>query len=123
MSLSVAIGLLALALLLPDHAVDQASAAAGVPRIAVSPVRPRQPLSLRDRLVVGLKARLESEVDFVELIVLRVQTGDLPQRLVDETFFWARQRAEARRQGRPRRPIIFFQPAMRLRAERLGVEL
>jgi hypothetical protein len=115
--------LLILALLLPDHAVERASAAAEVQPISVTPVRPHQTVSLRDRLVVGLKARLKSEVDFVELIALRVQTGHLPQRLVDETFFWARQRASVRRPGRSRRPILFFQPAMKLRAQRLGIEL
>jgi hypothetical protein len=115
--------LLALALLLPDHAVERASAAVEVPRVTILPGRPQRVVSLRDRLVVGLKARLKSEVEFVELVVLRVQSGQLPQRLVDETFFWARQRALIRRQGHPRRPILFFQPAMRARAERLGVDL
>jgi hypothetical protein len=122
-SLVAAGGLLVIALLLPDQAVDRASAAAETQPVAVSPSRPQQAVSLRDRLVVGLQARLKSEVDFVELVALRVQTGHLPQRLVDETFFWARQRASINRQGHARRPIIFFQPAMRARAERLGVEL
>jgi hypothetical protein len=122
-SLGVASGLLAVALLLPDHVGYQASAAAEVQRVAVAPSRGREPISLRDRLVVGLQARLKSEVEFVEQVALRVRTGHLPQRLVDETFFWARQRAAAGRAGRPRRPIIFFRPAMKLRAKRLGVEL
>ena len=122
-SLLVVGGLLVVALLLPDQAVDRASAAAETQAVAVSPGRPQRAVSLRDRLVVGLQARLKSEVDFVELVALRVQTGHLPQRLVDETFFWARQRASLNRQRRARRPIIFFQPVMRARAERLDVEL
>jgi hypothetical protein len=114
---------LGLALLLPDRAADRASAATEVPTITIAPSRPQRSVSLRDRLVVGLQARLKSELEFVELVALRVETGQLPQRLVDETFFWSRQRAAVGRQGRVRRPIIFFQPAMRLRAQRLDVEL
>ncbi|MEX2308534.1 MAG: hypothetical protein WD738_13115 [Pirellulales bacterium] len=123
LSLLTAGGLLVLALFVPDQAFDQVSAAAEVQRVAVSPGRAQQAVSLRDRLVVGLQARLKSEVDFVELVALRVRNGQLPQRLVDETFFWARQRASSSRGSRARRPIIFFQPAMRARAERLHVEL
>jgi hypothetical protein len=122
-SISTAFALLVIALLLPNQNVVTARAADEVQRVTVAPAKPRQTVSFRDRLVVGLKARLKTEVEFVELVVLRVQTGDLPQRLVDETYFWARLRASVRRQGRVRRPILYFQPAMRLRAARLGVEL
>jgi hypothetical protein len=122
-SLGIAIGLLALALLLPDHASDQAVAATGVQRVAITPARGRVPISLRDRLLVGLQARIDTEVAFVERVVLKVNTGKLPERVVDQTFFWARQRAAVGRSGRPRRPIIFFQPAMIARAKRLGIEL
>lgn len=122
-SLAAAASLLVVALLLPDQPADQASAATGVQRVTLSPVRPQRKASLRDRLVVGLQARLKSEVDFVEDVAQRVQDGELPQRLVDETFFWARQRGAVRHRGRTHRPILYFQPAMRARAERLGVDL
>jgi hypothetical protein len=115
--------LLALSIALPVRVTNPALAADEVERVAVSPVRPQRPVSFRDRLVVGLKARLKSEVAFVDLVVDRVNSGHLPQRLVDETYFWARQRASVRRQGRARRPILFFQPAMRARAMRLGIDL
>ena len=91
--------------------------------VVLAPAKPQRPISLRDRLVVGLRARLKTEVAFVDLVVARVQSGDLPQRIVDQTFFWARSRAGALRNGRTRRPIIYFQPAMRARAKRLGVDL
>jgi hypothetical protein len=94
-----------------------------VERITLAPAKVQRPISLRDRLVVGLQARLKSEVAFVELVVARVQTGDLPQRVVDETFFWARARGATLRNGRTRRPIIYFKPAMAARAKRLGVQL
>jgi hypothetical protein len=92
-------------------------------RVVVSPGRATQVVNLRDRLVVGLQARLKSEVAFVELVVAKVRTGKLPQHVVDETFFWARDRASINRNGISRRPIIFFQPAMKARAKRLRVAL
>lgn len=97
--------------------------AAEAQRVAIAPGRAQQVVSLRDRLVVGLQARLDSEIAFVEVVVLQVRLGKLPQRIVDQTFFWARDRASISRNGNSRRPIIFFQPAMRARAERLRVVL
>jgi hypothetical protein len=94
-----------------------------VERVALAPAKVQRPISLRDRLIVGLQARLKTEVAFVELVALRVRTGDLPQRIVDETFFWARARGRTLRNGRTRRPIIYFQLAMTARAKKLGVEL
>jgi hypothetical protein len=101
----------------------RALAATGTDRVVIIPSRAGRTISLRDRLVVGLQARLKPEVAFVELVAAKVRDGDLPQRLVDETFFWARQRATDPRSGRKRRPIIFFQPAMRARAQRIRVAL
>jgi len=115
--------LLVIALALPDPAFDRTATAAEVARVAVRPARPQRPVSLRDRLVVGLQARTKSEVEFVEAVAARVRSGDLPQRLVDETFFWARARAAVVRHGRTRRAIIYFQPAMTARAQRLRVSL
>jgi hypothetical protein len=115
--------LLMITLLLPDQGSECTATAAEVQRITVTPAKPNRPTSLRDRLVVGLQARLKSEVEFIELVDARVRTGQLPQRVVDETFFWARSRAAAVRSGRPRRPIIYFQPAMLARAQRLRVSL
>ena len=97
--------------------------AAETEHATVTPAKPQRPVSLRDRLIVGLKARLNTEIAFIDLVVMRVNNGQLPQRVVDETFFWARGRASIVRNGRTRRPIIYFQPAMRARAQRLRVEL
>lgn len=101
----------------------RSAAAPEVEKVDVTPGKASQPVSLRDRLVVGLQARLKSEVSFCEVVAIRVNTGQLPQRLVDETFFWARQRAAAVRTGPNHRPIIYFQPAMRARASRINVLL
>jgi hypothetical protein len=100
-----------------------AAATAAVTRPALSPAKPQRPISLRDRLIAGLKARLRSEVAFIDKVVLRVHAGQLPQRIVDETFFWARDRASVARHGRTQRAIIYFQPAMIARAKRLNVAL
>jgi len=98
-------------------------AADEVQKVEVTPGKPNRPISLHDRLVVGLQARLKSEIAFVDAVVTEVQAGHIPQRQVDETFFWARQRAALVRDGRSRRPIVYFEPAMRMRANRLRVSL
>jgi hypothetical protein len=123
LSLLLVGSLLAIALILPDRGFHRAATAAEVGRINVTPARPNRPISLRDRLMVGLQARTKTEVQFVELVAARVASGDLPQRVVDETFFWARSRAAVIRNSRTRRPIIYFQPAMVARAQRLRVSL
>jgi hypothetical protein len=104
-------------------AITSWARATEVERVAVLPGKAERVVTLRDRLVVGLQARLKPEVSFVEKVALRVRTGQLPERLVNETFFWARQRATSRRGGSVRRPIHFFQPAMTARAKRLNVAL
>jgi len=109
--------------MLPDHAEDRAVVAAEIGIGSISPGTSRQSVSFRDRLVTGLQARRKSEVLFVEGVVDLVQTGRLPRRLVDETFFWARQRTKILRRGRSRRPIIYFQPALRARLNRLGLQV
>jgi hypothetical protein len=115
--------LIALGILGLKYVGDVKVNAAEVEQITVTPSKANRPISFRDRLVVGLQARLKSEVAFVDLVVARVLAGQIPQRVVDETFFWARQRASVNRAGRNRRPIIYFIPAMRARADRLRVEL
>ena len=94
-----------------------------VEKIDVTPAKPNRPITLRDRLLVGLEARLKTEVAFVDAVVTEVNSGHLPLRLVDETFFWARQRAAIVRNGHTDRPIVYFQPAMRARANLLHVSL
>ena len=100
-----------------------AVAAEVVEPMVIVPAGSSRPVTLRDRLVSGLRARLKSEIDFIDSLVVAVNLGQVPQRLVDQTYFWSRIRASDRRYGRPRRPIIYFQPAMTARAQRLGVVL
>jgi hypothetical protein len=123
LSMLVVIGLFALALVLPDRANDRSATAAEFAAVSLEPATPLHPLTLHDRLVVGLEARIPSEIVYVDRVVALVDTGRLPERLVNETFFWARERAAIPRNGRLRRGIIYFQPAMTARAKRLGIIL
>jgi hypothetical protein len=105
--------------------VVQRAMADEVEKIGITPAKPNQPISFHDRLVVGLQARLKSEITFVDAVVAEVHAGHIPQEQVDQTFFWARQRAAAAvaRDHRNYRPITYFQPAMRARANLLRVTL
>lgn len=82
-------------------------------------------LPLRDQLRAGLKAFIKKDLVFIDKVVLLVEQGKLPRRLVDSTFLWARKRARFNpRHGRRQlRPMIYFQPALTLRAKRLGIQL
>jgi hypothetical protein len=105
--------------------IVQRATADEVEKIGITPATPSQPISFHDRLVVGLQARLKSEITFVNAVVAEVQAGHIPQEQVDQTFFWARQRAAVAvaRDHRNYRPITYFQPAMRARANLLHVSL
>jgi hypothetical protein len=115
--------LLVLIAAISGRIANRATAADDVQKVDITPAKPNRPLSLRDRLIVGLQARLKSEVAFVDAVVAEVQAGHLPQRQVDETFFWARQRVALARDGHSHRPIVYFEPAMRARAKLLHVSL
>src|SRR5690349_18985032 len=94
-------------------ALPTTAATPEVEKIVVAQGKAEQPISLRDRLVVGLQARLKSEVAFCDAVAMEVNLGHLPIRLVDETFLWARQRAQSQMNVHQYRPIIYFQIAMR----------
>jgi|SoiMethySBSTD1v2_1073268.scaffolds.fasta_scaffold749683_1 hypothetical protein len=117
--LATAIGLLVIITL----ALPTTAATPEVEPIVVNQGKAQQPISLRDRLIVGLQARLKSEVAFCEAVTMEVNLGHLPLRVVDETFLWARQRAQSQMNVHQYRPIIYFQLGMRLRAQKLNVTL
>lgn len=77
----------------------------------------------RERLVFGLQARRPSEVEFVDAVVDTVERGQLPRKLVDRTYFWARERSPVRNGRKAHRPIIYFQPALTKQAEKLGITI
>lgn len=80
----------------------------------------REP-TFQQRLVAGLQARRPSELRFVQAVVDTVERGDMPQRLVDRFFFWARKRPQ--RGVNTHRPIVYFQPALTIQARQLGIEI
>jgi hypothetical protein len=117
------VSILVLILAIIGRITQHAMAADEVQKVDVAPARPQRSITFRDRLVVGLQARLKSEVSFIDAVVAKVNGGQLPQRVVDETFFWARRRAAVARDNRTYRPIKYFQPAMKARASLLHISL
>lgn len=77
--------------------------------------------TLEQRLTFGLQARRPQEIAFVKAVVDTVGRGKLPVRLVDRTFFWARNRAPKVAGEFVRRPIIYFRPALLAQTNRLGI--
>jgi len=80
-------------------------------------------VSLNDQLRVGLKAFTPSDKAFIDRVVLRVSEGKLPRSMVDSTFLWARTRYLRRPGAHRLRPMVYFRPALVLRARRIGVEI
>lgn len=91
--------------------------------VSTSSAVTQQKATLRERLIYGLLAKIPSEIEYIDRVVKKVHEGELPERLVNQTFFWARERAAPSQNGSPQRPIIYFQPAMTARAKRIGVDL
>jgi len=80
-------------------------------------------VSLFDQLRVGLKAKTKADIAFLQLVVLRVNQGVLPRKMVDATFLWARNRYKKRPLNHRLRPIVYFQPALVAQAKKIGVVL
>jgi hypothetical protein len=71
---------------------------------------------LEDRLKTGLRARQPEEFEFIKQVARLVREGQLPGKLVDSTYLWAIQRQQ-------KYPYPLFKRALRLQADRLGVDL
>lgn len=72
--------------------------------------------ALEDRLKTGLRARRPEEFEFIEQVAQRVREGQLPGKLVDSTYLWAIQRQK-------KYPYPLFERALRIQADRLGIDL
>ena len=79
--------------------------------------------TLKERLTFGLLAAIPSELAFIDAVVDGVEEGRVPLKLVDRTFFWARDRTPQLRGEFVRRPIIYFQPALEIQLARLDIEI
>lgn len=73
-------------------------------------------VTLESRLTTGLKARRPEDVEFVERVAEMVRTGQLPAKVVDTTFLWAIRRRQSY-------PFPAFQKALRIQADRLGIDI
>ncbi|MBA4016538.1 MAG: hypothetical protein C0483_05065 [Pirellula sp.] len=73
-------------------------------------------LTYQRQLETGLKARRPSDFTFIAEVIAKIEAGELPQKLVNETFDYARGKSSYY-------PFIYFQFAIRKRAEKLGVTL
>ena len=73
-------------------------------------------VELKDQLYFGLRTFLPEQQAFVDDIVARVDSGELPRSMVNVVFVWSRKR-------KPKIPFPYFEIAMRLLAEKRGVIL
>ena len=97
-------GLLALALVHGAGRLAAAQSGPGTPGVA----------SLQQTLEDGLKARTPEEFAFIATVVDKVNAGELPVKLVDTTFQWARRKSH---------PMQFFEQGLRARAKKAGILL
>lgn len=82
-----------------------------------------QRITLRNQLTSGLRARTAADKAFIEKVIDLVQAGTLPRNLVDSTFLWARKYAAKKSNSRRLRPIVYFEPILIARAQRLGIKI
>src|SRR5215470_13986151 len=90
---AVGLAVIALVVCSVDQVERRAAWGDELANLDLVPATPTQPITVRQRLIVGLQARLQSEVQFIDDVLFQVQMGHIPQSMVDDTFFWARQRA------------------------------
>jgi hypothetical protein len=80
-------------------------------------------ISLKEQLTFGLMVRTKAEREFIDLVVAKVEAGELPRPLVNSTFLWARDRAAKRRDSTAIRPMIYFRPGLLARAKKMKINL
>lgn len=77
--------------------------------------------TLEERLTSGLLARRPSEIAYITAVVDTVNRGDLPTKLVDRVFLWARSKAPKNTVGR--RPITYFQAGLNRIAAKMRIDI
>ncbi len=73
-------------------------------------------VELKDQLTFGLRVAFPEQQSFIDNVVARVDNGELPRAMVNVVFVWARKR-------NPKIPYPYFEIAMRVFADRRGVNL
>ncbi|QDT67562.1 hypothetical protein MalM25_04620 [Planctomycetes bacterium MalM25] len=77
--------------------------------------------TLEERLTSGLLARRPSEIAYIAAVIDTVNRGDLPTKLVDRVFLWARSKAPKNAVGR--RPITYFQAGLDRIAAKMRINI
>jgi hypothetical protein len=76
----------------------------------------RNTVPLIDQLTNGLRVSRPSDIQFLKVVVFKVEKGELPQGMINLVYRWAIRR-------NPQIPFPYFQLAMRELSRRRGVEL
>lgn len=71
-------------------------------------------VSLKDRLVTGLRATRPEDIEYCERVANATRTGKLPTKIVDSTYFWATAK-------KVDYPLPAFAKALELQCQRLGI--
>jgi hypothetical protein len=71
-------------------------------------------VDLKSQLVFGLRTNLPGQAQFIDLVVAKVESKEIPRAMVNVVFVWARKR-------NPKIPYPYFEVALRLLAEKRGV--
>jgi hypothetical protein len=100
LSAVIAIGVLA--------AVLPSFVAAEIPRSA------NKEVSLKDRLITGLRATRPEDIQYCERVANATRTGKLPPKIVDSTYFWATAK-------QTNYPLPAFAKALDLQCQKLGI--
>ena len=87
-------------------------------RLAIERDQFERAADLRDRLISGLKIRTTSERKFIEQVLQRVESNEIPQKLVDSAFLWVRSN-----KANHDYPFFYFERVLRIRGKRAGVAI
>ena len=71
-------------------------------------------VSLKDRLITGLRATRPEDIEYCERVANATRTGKLPTKIVDSTYFWATAK-------KVDYPLPAFAKALELQCQRLGI--
>lgn len=81
---------------------------------AEAPKSTNEKVSLKDRLVTGLRATRPEDIQYCERVANATRTGKLPTKIVDSTYFWATAK-------KADYPLPAFAKALELQCQRLGI--
>jgi hypothetical protein len=73
-------------------------------------------VELKDQLYFGLRTFQPDQQAFLDRVVAKVDSGEIPRAMVNVVFVWAKKR-------NPKVPFPYFQIALRLLAEKRGVTI